>query len=1328
MMPCLKLRALLLLWFIGACSLLSLAQSVTVNPTSVSFSNQAQGTTSAVRKVTLKNGQTSSITITSITSSLSDFAQTNTCPVSPATLAAGASCTISVTFTPSAQGSRSGTLTVTDSGLSSPQLVTLTGTGTAATLKSIAVTPSTATVIAALTQQFTATGTYSDGSTQDLTTTASWTSSSTATATIGLHTGLAKGVVAGTATITASSGTIKGTATLTVTSAVLTSIAVTPATASTAAGKTKQFTATGSYNNGASQNITSSVSWTSSATSFATVSAAGLATGVAQGSASITATSGTISGSATLTVTPAMLSSIVVTPSTASIGVGSTQSFTATGTYSDGSTKNLTTSASWTSSSPSAATIALHTGVATGVAAGAATITATSGTIKGTATLTISPTLTSIAVSPVNPTIAKGNTQQFSATGTFSDGSTQDLTSTATWTSSQTAAATIAAGGLATSTGTGTATITAASGSISGSTVITVNPAALMSIAVTPANSSFALGTTLSFTATGTYSDGSTLDLTNTAVWSIANPAIATINAQGVAASVALGGTTVTATLGSIAGSTSVTVTPAVLSSIAVTPAIPSIAAGVTQQFTATGTFTDGSTQNITATVAWSSDTPSVATISNAAGTVGLATAVAPGQATITATSGSSSGSINGSTTLTVTPVVLMSIAVTPANPSIAAGATQHFTATGTFSDGTTQDLTSTVTWASDTPATATIIAGGLSTGVAQGTATISATSGSVSGSTVLTVTNAVVVSIAINPSTATIPLGTTQQFTATGTYNDGTTQDLTQTGQWTSTVATVATISDTPGTMGLATSLAVGPTTIGLASGNVTGSAALVVNPATLASIAIAPQNSSINLGAQQQFTATGTFTDGTTQDLTSSATWSSSDATIAIIGNSVGTAGLATSAGKGTVTITATSGLISSSTTLTVTGTQLLSISVTPDNSSLLAGATQQMTATGSYSDGSSQDLTTQVVWSSSSSGIASISSTGLATAAFAGTTSISATLNSVSGATSLTVTPILLPLGTVSLIGPTTCPSPGAPKTATCTLVTVSCAGLPDLNATIVLTQPVGVPRGTVILHKGGAGTLLLDNGFPTTYVADGFTSVQIAWAADWVEAKGAGAKSAACRVATLFDYIFTTIHLSNRNAGFCGQGSSGGSATLAYALAHYGMDAYFDHTVMAAGPALSRMDYGCDPSLYQGPPLNLCSSLTNAPYAYTTAALTMFNNWEKTTSCGSANPLSSDISKWVSDSIVTSGGKYNYPQTSMSWFTCTTSPVNESTGEGKLLIDQVVPLGSTASVNCYSGVCKGEGVWGDPNAFNDTVSDMLTKCVPNHQSEAGVASHK
>ncbi len=95
-----------------------------------------------------------------------------------------------------------------------------------------------------------------------------------------------------------------------------------------------------------------------------------------------------------------------------------------------------------------------------------------------------------------------------------------------------------------------------------------------------------------------------------------------------------------------------------------------------------------------------------------------------------------SAGSMTSGTamlTVNAAGATLKSIAVTPASPSIAAGNTQQFTATGTYSDNSTKNITSSVTWASSNPSFATIVAtAGLATGVAVGTTEITATLGSV--------------------------------------------------------------------------------------------------------------------------------------------------------------------------------------------------------------------------------------------------------------------------------------------------------------------------------------------------------------------------------------------------------------------------------------------------------------------------------------------------------------------------------------------------------------------------------------------------------------------
>ncbi len=172
----------------------------------------------------------------------------------------------------------------------------------------------------------------------------------------------------------------------------LTTVAVTPSTPSVAIGKTQQMTATGTYDNGSTDDLTHSASWASSAVSVAAVSSTGLVTGIASGTATISATSGGISGSTTVTVTVANLSSISITPTSPSISSGQTQQFTAIGVLQDGSTTDLTSSATWTSSNTAAATVD-DSGLATAktvTSTQTTNITAKSGSItSNTAVLTV---------------------------------------------------------------------------------------------------------------------------------------------------------------------------------------------------------------------------------------------------------------------------------------------------------------------------------------------------------------------------------------------------------------------------------------------------------------------------------------------------------------------------------------------------------------------------------------------------------------------------------------------------------------------------------------------------------------------------------------------------------------------------------------------------------------------------------------------------------------------------------------------------------------------------------------------------------------------------
>jgi 6-phosphogluconolactonase (cycloisomerase 2 family) len=339
------------------------------------------------------------------------------------------------------------------------------------------------------------------------------------------------------------------------------------------------------------------------------------------------------------------LTTLQVTPATATVAAGLSQRFMALATLSDGTTEFLNASSTWSSSNSSVATVDA-TGNATSLQAGTTTISATSGGVSGSATLSVGPaTLVSLAITPVNPSTPLGQAQQFVATGTFTDGSTQNLSSSVSWSSSAPAVSTISSTGLASAATQGIANISATLGTVSATTSLTVGAPQIASFSIAPVNPSIYLGQSLQFSATANYTDGTTQDATSYLVWQSLQPTVATINANAYASSVSAGTAQISALIrrGSMllgVASTTLTVGPPLLVSLSIAPASPAILPGATQQFTALGTFTDGSQQNLTSAVSWASSPANVATISNATGSQGLATGTATGNSNITATSG----------------------------------------------------------------------------------------------------------------------------------------------------------------------------------------------------------------------------------------------------------------------------------------------------------------------------------------------------------------------------------------------------------------------------------------------------------------------------------------------------------------------------------------------------------------------------------------------------------------------------------------------------------------------------------------------------------------
>ncbi len=745
----------------------------------------------------------------------------------------------------------------------------------------------------------------------------------------------------------------------------LKSIALTPAnptialTVSPDPPATAQFVAIGTFSVGNPQDITKQVTWISADKTVATTDGNGVATAVGSGRVFITAqmqdpaTGKLIQSQTILTVVP-QLTSITLSPATAKIARETTQQFTATGNYNDKTALDVSSQVTWNSSQPAAATVSTSPGtqgLTTGVAQGSTNITATLGTLSSApASLTVSnANLVSLAVTPGSPTVPLASTQSLVATGTFDDGTTQNISGTVSWTTSDATAARVSATGVVVGVGLGTSTITASSGGISNTAGVTVDASSVSAVRVVPA-AKIANGTKQQMRASAIFKDGSSLEITHTkgVAWSSSNPAAATIDsATGLATTTGPGATTITATLGK-SGNTSLNVSDAAIQGLAVAPNGAVIAQGGIQNVVALATFNDSTgsfQQDISSVAAWSSDNTLVATVGYVNELQELAQGVGGGTANISASFAAPGGSsATGSGTLNVDAAQLSGISLTPGSASFPLGGGQQFLATGNYSDGTQQDLTLTAGWGSSNDSVATVTAFGFAGASGSGQTSVSATFASRTGSGSVLVNPAALVRIDICAASVANPIANCPPLdpfpppppiafamqapfalVAIGTFSDGSRQDLTGAARWSSSSPSIATVSNEPGIPGIATGVTQqgvvngiqgGPAVITAASGGVNGTLNVTVTIGTLQLLTITPTDGSIALGATERCTVVGTFSDNSTQDLTPYVQWTTSDPNVVI----VNPGGVAYPSGTGTATIKASMNGISGMTTLTV------------------------------------------------------------------------------------------------------------------------------------------------------------------------------------------------------------------------------------------------------------------------------------------------------------------------------------------------------------------------------------------------------------------------
>jgi uncharacterized protein YjdB len=743
----------------------------------------------------------------------------------------------------------------------------------------------------------------------------------------------------------------------------LTAVSLTPIkptlTLSLSPPATKQFVAIGQYSFGNPKDITNQLTWVSADTTVATMDNKGVATVVGSGRVIIT---GSIQDpvslkifqvSTVVTVVP-QLTGITISPGSAQIAKGTAQQFTATAKYNDGTSPDITSLVAWNSTQPATASVSSSPGtqgLALAASPGSTSLSASLGTVTSSASsLTVSnANLVSISVTPAGSTVPLAASQQFVANGNFDDGTQQNISQTATWTSSSPTIARVSSVGVVTGAGLGSTTITASSGAVNGTVATTVDASSVSAIVILSPGKIANL-TNYQMRAVAIFKDGSSLDVTHTPgiTWSSSNSAVAGIGAStGLALAVGPGTATFSASLGP-SGSTSLLVSDSTINALAIGRSNSTIAAGGVQNLIAVSTFTDNSgtfQQDISSASAWASDNTGVATVAYASGLQELATGVAAGIANISARFSDAHGNLaTASAPVNISSAELSGISITPGSASITSVGGRQYVATGTFTDGTQQDVTIIADWSATNGAVAMVSSFGYAGAVGPGQTSVSATLNSQTGSSSLQVNPGALTRIDICAATVSDPLSNCPPLDpiippppisfakpvpygliAIGTFADGNRQDLTSSVQWSSGSPSVATVSNDPGIpgyvtgvtgQGVVTGLAAGTVNITAMAGGVSGVASVIVTAATPQFMTVTPADGTVTLGLGQSFTATVTFSDSTTQIATPYVQWTTSNPAIAVVTRG----GIAYSTGTGTANIVASLGGVSGYTTLTV------------------------------------------------------------------------------------------------------------------------------------------------------------------------------------------------------------------------------------------------------------------------------------------------------------------------------------------------------------------------------------------------------------------------
>lgn len=489
------------------------------------------------------------------------------------------------------------------------------------TLSSVTVSSTGSAVVVGMTLQFKAEGKYSDGSIKDMTSSVTWSSSDTNIATVSAS-GLVTGVAAGNATIKATSGTMSNQSALTVNKPAITAIALSSSATTIPLGASQQLVANATFENNTTGPVTEGVTWTSSDTNVFAVDNTGLATAKASsGTADIVATAGgKTSPAMTLAAAAAAPKSIMIYPAAPSIAINQWIQPETYLIYTDGAAQDVSGGANLSVADSNVVTLTSPSlGTVLGKASGTTKLNASYKSMSASTDVTVSGNFTGLTVAPKTATLHQGGEVLFTAAGTFDNGTTQNPLRYVVWSSDNPTGADFTSGGVLVGKTAGAIQVTGGLADFTDKASATVDAFTRQSVEISPNSTvDMAVHVTQQLNVEATFSDGTNTEtqILNSVQWGSSDPAVATVDKNGLVLSLTPGTTTITATLPDGTTTTAtVNVAHGTMDSLEITADNASPKVGDVVNFKAIVHLTDSRTFDVTPVAIWQSPDPETALI-----------------------------------------------------------------------------------------------------------------------------------------------------------------------------------------------------------------------------------------------------------------------------------------------------------------------------------------------------------------------------------------------------------------------------------------------------------------------------------------------------------------------------------------------------------------------------------------------------------------------------------------------------------------------------------------------------------------------------------------